>query len=65
MKKKETTVSSRKPIVNLHKYYKRMMAFMPKQKRDDFKNLMLKAVHEEKINRENSKRSKGKQSEEE
>ena len=64
-KKQETkTVVTPTKIKNsatkLHKYYKRLLAFMSTQKRNDFKRLMIEAIQSEKAYKENSRKTKEK-----
>lgn len=59
---KVTTTKQKMSGVKLHKYYKRMLALMPKDKRNDFKNLMIGAIHAEKAFKENARKSKEKNS---
>lgn len=51
----------KKQSVKLHKYYKRILAMMKNsQARNDFKNLMLQAINDEKMAKENSRKNKEK-----
>ena len=53
----------KKPVVNLHKYFKRIIALMDNPvKASAFKRLILEATHAEKIHQENSRRTKEKNS---
>jgi hypothetical protein len=51
----------KKPVVHLHKYFKRMIALMgDRDRKNAFKNLMVEATHAEKNHKENARKVKEK-----
>ncbi len=51
----------KKPVVHLHKYFKRMIALMGnRNKATAFKHMMVDAIHAEKIHKENARKTKEK-----
>ncbi len=54
----------KKPVVQLHKYYKRMIALMGDRTRANaFKHMMVDATNAEKIHKENARKTKEKRQE--